>query len=164
MDMPNNNEDNRHVIQLKTCPRCKTAIRRSLRYGNVIKQQLLDIEKVKAKVNGNKKEIDAAKEELKIRLTDLKRRFDAEEEKEEWGRLMRRLERMSNKLMAAVTTNQVMLMERFCVLKQKLKVNLLIVPRSEVSTESRLEGTFTWEFTVKEAWQTGSRLGFGAIL
>ena len=143
MDMPNNNEDNSHVIQLKTCPRCKTAIRRSLRYGNVIKQQLLDIEKVKAKVNGNKKEIDAAKEELKIRLIDLKRRFDAEEEKEEWGRLMRRLERMSNKLMAAVTTNQVMLMERFCVMNQKLKENLLILPQSKVTAENRLEGTYT---------------------
>ena len=57
MDMPIDSEDNRHVIQLKTCPRCKTAIRRSQRYGNVIKQQLLDIEKVKAKVNGNQDEI-----------------------------------------------------------------------------------------------------------
>ena len=143
MDMPNNNEDNRHVIQLKTCPRCKTAIRRSLRYGNVVKQQLLDIEKVKAKVNGNEEEIEAMKKELEIRLNDLKRRFDAEDEMKEWDRLKGRLEGMSNKLMAAVTTNQVMLMERFCVMNQKLKENLLILPQSKVTAESRLEGIFT---------------------
>ena len=40
-------------IQLKSCPRCKTPIRRSLRYGNVIKQQLQNIEEVKKKVIGH---------------------------------------------------------------------------------------------------------------
>ena len=34
-------------IQMKRCPRCRTSIRLSLRYGNIIKQQLRDIEKVK---------------------------------------------------------------------------------------------------------------------
>ena len=32
-------------------------------------------------------------------------------------------------------------MERFCATSQKLKDNLLSVPRSEVGTQSRLEGT-----------------------
>ena len=52
MDTTNDDSDDRQVIQLKSCPRWKTAIRRSLRYGNVINQQLLDIEKVKRKVCG----------------------------------------------------------------------------------------------------------------
>lgn len=34
-------------IQLKACPKCKVPIRRNLRYGSKIKQQLLDIEQVK---------------------------------------------------------------------------------------------------------------------
>lgn len=37
-------------IGLKQCPRCKMAVRRSLRYGNVVKQALQDIETVKRKM------------------------------------------------------------------------------------------------------------------
>ncbi|XP_066288823.1 NFX1-type zinc finger-containing protein 1-like [Branchiostoma lanceolatum] len=36
-------------IQLGTCPKCKTPIRRNLRYGNIIKKTLAMIEKVKRK-------------------------------------------------------------------------------------------------------------------
>ena len=49
--------DDSQPIQLKSCPRCKTPIRKSLRYGNVIKQQLNDIEKVKEKLLGDKNEL-----------------------------------------------------------------------------------------------------------
>ena len=37
-------------IQFKTCPRCKTPVRRSLRYGNIIKKSLRDMELVKKAV------------------------------------------------------------------------------------------------------------------
>ncbi|XP_028391654.1 NFX1-type zinc finger-containing protein 1-like [Dendronephthya gigantea] len=40
-------ENESSAVQLKVCPRCKTAIRRSLRYGNIVKKTLADIEKVK---------------------------------------------------------------------------------------------------------------------
>ncbi|XP_066288837.1 NFX1-type zinc finger-containing protein 1-like [Branchiostoma lanceolatum] len=40
-------------IQLKTCPKCKTPIRRNLRYGNIIKKTLENIEKVKKKWYGD---------------------------------------------------------------------------------------------------------------
>ena len=43
-------EDDVTSIQLKKCPKCKTPIRKSLRYGNAIKKTLLDIEAVKKKV------------------------------------------------------------------------------------------------------------------
>ena len=136
MDMPINSEDNRHMIQLKTCPRCKTAIRRSQRYGNVIKQQLLDIEKVKAKVNGNQDEIETTRKDLKERLQLLRPKFAAEKE---WSVLMKRVNKISNSVVAAVVTNQVMLMERFLAINQKLKAKF-------PTNRSQSEGMFTSVF------------------
>lgn len=144
MDTTNDDSDDRHEIQLKSCPRCKTTIRRSLRYGNVIKQQRHDIEQVKRKVRGESDEVIKTKERLETRLIGLKGTFNGEDEMKEWKRLERSLRRMSkgSKTSAVVTENQVTLMERFCVMSQKLKDNLLSVPRSQVNTQSRLEGTF----------------------
>lgn len=48
------------AVKLKECPRCKTAIRRNLRYGNMIKQALRDVEDVKRQMLGN----DRRKREL----------------------------------------------------------------------------------------------------
>ena len=128
-------------IQLKSCPRCKTAIRRSLRYGNVIKQQLQNIEEVKKKVIGHSSELEEAKERLNRRLIDLTKQFDQEIKMEEWKRFERRVDRMSKGIMAAVTENQVTLMERYCRMSDKLKQSLLNdVARREASSESRLEG------------------------
>ena len=136
--------DDSREIQLKSCPRCKTAIRRSLRYGNVIKQQLHDIEQVKRKVRGESDEVIQMQERLQARLVALKGTFNREDEMKEWESLGRRLGRMSkgSKTSAVVTENQLTLMERFCAMSQKLKDNLFSVPRSQVSTQSRLEGTF----------------------
>ena len=128
-------------IQLKPCPRCKTPIRRSLRYGNVIKQQLQNIEEVKKKVIGHSSELEEAKERLNRRLIDLTKQFDQEKKMEEWKRFERRVDRMSKGIMAAVTENQVTLMERYCRMSDKLKQSLLNdVARREASSESRLEG------------------------
>ncbi|KAI8514834.1 NFX1-type zinc finger-containing protein 1 [Branchiostoma belcheri] len=44
-------------IQLKVCPWCKTPIRRNLRYANLIKKTLSDIEEVKMRVRGNSHDI-----------------------------------------------------------------------------------------------------------
>ena len=128
-------------IQLKPCPRCKTPIRRSLRYGNVIKQQLQNIEEVKKKVIGHSSELEEAKERLNRRLIDVTKQFDQERQMEEWKWLKRRVDRMSKRIMAAVTENQVTLMERYCRMSDKLKQSLLNdVARREASSESRLEG------------------------
>ena len=128
-------------IQLKPCPRCKTPIRRSLRYGNVIKQQLQNIEEVKKKVIGHSSELEEAKERLNRRLIDLTKQFDQEIKMEEWKRFERRVDRMSKGIMAAVTENQVTLMERYCRMSDKLKQSLLNdVARREASSEGRLEG------------------------
>ena len=128
-------------IQLKPCPRCKTPIRRSLRYGNVIKRQLQNIEEVKKKVIGHSSELGEAKERLNRRLIDLTKQFDQERQMEKWKWLKRRVDRMSKGIMAAVTENQVTLMERYCRMSDKLKQSLLNdVARREASSEGRLEG------------------------
>jgi len=51
MDQQDSGTDSKAVeIQFKCCPKCKTSVRRSLRYGNIIKQTLQDMEKLKQKV------------------------------------------------------------------------------------------------------------------
>ena len=103
MDTSHLDEESHDVIQLKTCPRCKKGIRKSLRYGNIIKQQLLDIEKVKAKVNGDQFEIEAAKKDLETSLRALKPTLESEDEERDWDILMKRVTKLSNMFMAAVT-------------------------------------------------------------
>uniref|UniRef100_A0A4W3IT70 Zinc finger NFX1-type containing 1 n=1 Tax=Callorhinchus milii TaxID=7868 RepID=A0A4W3IT70_CALMI len=44
------------VIKLKDCPRCRTPIRKNLRYGSIIKKSLGEIEKVKKIVKGDPEE------------------------------------------------------------------------------------------------------------
>ncbi|GBN41411.1 NFX1-type zinc finger-containing protein 1 [Araneus ventricosus] len=46
---------NTKAIQMKACPKCKTVIRKNLRFGNIIKSCLADIEKVKKITYGEKK-------------------------------------------------------------------------------------------------------------
>lgn len=141
MDMNDDDMHDSHVIQLKSCPRCTTPIRTSLRYGNVIKQQLQDIENVKVQAHGHPSEMDETKRRLQTRLTDLKMTFPGEDEMKEWNRLERSVGRMTKGTMAAITENQVSLMERFCVMNQKLSQRLLCEPRRKLSlADIRLEG------------------------
>ena len=145
------------MIQLKTCPRCKKSIRRSLRYGNIIKQQLLDIEKVKAKVNGKPVEIEVAKKDLETSLRALKPTLESEDEERDWDILMKRVTKLSNMFMAAVTKNQVMLMKRFAEINQKLKHRLFFKAQSQVSHESRVEGTYASFFFFFLVYQSNYR-------
>ncbi|KAK3584660.1 hypothetical protein CHS0354_001239 [Potamilus streckersoni] len=56
------------TIQLKLCPRCKTPIRRNLRYGHIIKSALCDIEKVKTVVRGDERRIQALKMDIESKI------------------------------------------------------------------------------------------------
>ncbi|CAH2283721.1 Hypothetical predicted protein [Pelobates cultripes] len=47
-----NQEEEGKVIKLKSCPKCLIPIRRNVRYGNLIKQTLLDLESVKERIVG----------------------------------------------------------------------------------------------------------------
>ena len=143
MDVSNDEPTESQMIQLKPCPRCKTAIRTSLRYGNVFKEQLQCIEKVKEKVNGHRGEIEETKKRLHTRLNDLMNTLDVEDEMQmkEWKRLDYRVERLSQEIKAAVIENQVTLMERYYAMSQKLKQKLFSQPACSKSyNECRSEG------------------------
>ena len=126
MDSPDDDGGgaNNHLIKMKTCPRCSTPIRKSLRYGNVIKQRLEDIAKVKIAAHGNPQEISGTQGRLLALLTEL-RRFGV---KDDLAKDLERLERSVNRLakgtMAAVTENQVTLMERYCAMNERINQHL----------------------------------------
>ena len=138
-------DDENQVIQLKSCPRCSTPIRTSLRYGNVIKQRLRNIEKVKVRAHGHPREMDETRRRLQTRLADLESIFNGENEMTEWRSLERSVERMTKGTVAAVTENQVTLMERFCVVNQKLKRQLLEPSRKRSAYIRHPEGTYVLE-------------------
>lgn len=137
MDM-NDDSSESQVIQLKQCPRCKTVIRTSLRYGNVIKEQLQYVEEVKKKVRGHPIEIEETKARLQTRMTVLKNTL----EMKEWKRLDRSVKRLSQGK-GAVIENQVTLMERYYSMSQKLKQKLVSQPACRKGhNECRLEGRY----------------------
>ncbi len=54
------------VVQLKRCPKCKTPIRTSLRYGNVVKKILADLGQIKQKILLDKGQRDQKVARLKL--------------------------------------------------------------------------------------------------
>ena len=59
------------AVQLKVCPRCKTPIRRSLRYGNIVKKTLADIENVKKIKLEEQRQLKQKRFELEERIDKL---------------------------------------------------------------------------------------------
>ncbi|XP_054765454.2 NFX1-type zinc finger-containing protein 1-like isoform X2 [Lytechinus pictus] len=66
--MSSGDETDSETVKLKGCPRCNTPIRKNLRYGNVIKRTLEDIEAVKKKMMGSNTEIKEKKRLLKKKI------------------------------------------------------------------------------------------------
>ena len=126
MDSPDDDGGgaNNHLIKMKTCPRCSTPIRTSLRYGNVIKQRLEDIAKVKIAAHGNPQEISGTQGRLLTRLTELRRFGVKDDLAKDLERLERRVNRLAKGTMAAVTENQVTLMERYCAMNERINKHL----------------------------------------
>ncbi|XP_026856434.2 NFX1-type zinc finger-containing protein 1 [Electrophorus electricus] len=56
------------AIRLKECPRCRTPIRRNVRYGPHVNRSLADIEKVKEQIRGMQSDIKSKQEELQLFL------------------------------------------------------------------------------------------------
>ncbi|XP_072917712.1 NFX1-type zinc finger-containing protein 1 isoform X1 [Hemitrygon akajei] len=61
-------EGSDRVIKLKSCPKCQTPIRKSLRYGAMIKKSLCEIEKVKKLVHGDVETIKQSAAALIVQL------------------------------------------------------------------------------------------------
>ena len=58
-------------IKLKDCPKCKTPIAKTQRFMNMVKQVYKDVQRVKKRVFGNTKEIEACRVELRKKLHEL---------------------------------------------------------------------------------------------
>ena len=110
-------------IQLKCCPRCKTPIRRSYRYGNVIKRALRDIAKVKEKLRGNRKDYKLRQGNLLTQISELKKKFPVDECKfgKQWQTWERRGKSASDDRSLSTLENQVMLTQRCCELTAKVE-------------------------------------------
>lgn len=127
--MSENDSAESQAIQLKTCPRCRTPIRCSLRYGNVIKQQLRDIENVKKKLLVEADSgLSSKKRLLKDRLTTFSKKFNAENYQHVWETLKQRVEKMKNGLKYPLLENKIMLMERYCLMTEKAGKYLKVLP------------------------------------
>ncbi|KAK6319679.1 hypothetical protein J4Q44_G00108900 [Coregonus suidteri] len=72
MEMDENQEatEEKVAIKLKECPKCRTPIRRNLRYGAHVNRSLVEIEKVKEKINGTQSDIEVQKVVLKQQWID----------------------------------------------------------------------------------------------
>jgi len=55
-------------IKLKDCPKCKTPIAKTQRFMNTVKEVYQDVQRVKKRVFGNMREIEACRDELKAKL------------------------------------------------------------------------------------------------
>ena len=157
MDMSEDANTASHAIQMKVCPLCSTPIRTSMRYRNVINQQLQDIEKVKLEIwkkirneSGGNGGLEKTKRDLTKRLDNLEETFGGEHTKRSLGRLKRAVgilrevkkEQMispiDNELTVVLFQNKVMLMERLCFIREKVRLNLKKLPM-EICKEFHLE-------------------------
>ncbi|XP_063071469.1 NFX1-type zinc finger-containing protein 1 isoform X2 [Engraulis encrasicolus] len=79
------------AVKLKECPRCRTAIRRNLRYGVHINRCLAHIEKVKEKINANPEDVKRKHSAVKLLLRRQKNLKD--HLPQEYGRIKDRLDK-----------------------------------------------------------------------
>ena len=157
MDMSEEDTTRSRAIQVKVCPLCSTPIRTCLRYSNVINQQLKDIEKVKRELwrklrKGGNQGLQKKRHDLAKCLAALETKCSGEERQERSRvSLIRAVDKLvdaeRNELMVSLTAielnvalieNKVTLMERFCFISQKMRVNLRNLPM-EICKEYHLE-------------------------
>ncbi|KAM7422964.1 hypothetical protein PAMA_010818 [Pampus argenteus] len=78
MGMDDINQANEQVaIKLKECPKCRTPIRKNLRYGYHINRSLAEIEMVKKKINGNHADIEKHRVALQEQWKDNFHMYDS---------------------------------------------------------------------------------------
>jgi hypothetical protein len=63
-------------IKLKNCPKCKTPIAKTQRFMNMVKKVYQDVQRVKKRVFGNMREIEASRDELRKKLCELGAKLD----------------------------------------------------------------------------------------
>lgn len=124
MEMDQQSDENEPMaIKLKECPRCRTPIRRNLRYGSHINRSLAEIEKVKEKINGHRIDIETESNTLKVQLEtniDLKRL------------LLHRCHNVHKRLSASdLTTNDLLVVEQMMHFMERA-AKLLMIQEKEM--------------------------------
>lgn len=89
MDICMKMDDNQHAnegeqvaIKLKECPKCRTPVRKNLRYGSHINASLAEIEMVKMKINGNQADIEEHRKTLQNQWEENLLTYDLDQQKE----------------------------------------------------------------------------------
>ncbi|CAH1269010.1 ZNFX1 [Branchiostoma lanceolatum] len=108
------------TIRLKTCPKCKAPIRHSLRYGNIIKNMLAMIEKVKKKWHDDVQmaKTEATADKLMRMLRDADEERYCAETSEDLLRQMKR-NRLYSLDEAAMYENKALILKKLAELKKK---------------------------------------------
>ena len=133
-----------NVIQMKRCPRCRTSIRLSLRYGNIIKQQLRDIEKVKMIMR------QKTDQGLSAKLTQLRVRvklLSAGGRKDYLNVWEQLFTKVTNGLVAAKLENRILLMGRISSLTKRIRENLDLP--EDVYRENNFDGKYHYSTLTK---------------
>uniref|UniRef100_A0A665VRZ3 Zinc finger, NFX1-type containing 1 n=1 Tax=Echeneis naucrates TaxID=173247 RepID=A0A665VRZ3_ECHNA len=80
------------AIKLKECPKCRTPIRKNLRYGSYINRRLAEIEMVKKKINGSEADIKHQTQALKTQWNENSDLFSAVNQRDEYTHIKKKLE------------------------------------------------------------------------
>ena len=135
MDKDGENED----IKLKECPRCKTPIRRSYRYADIVKVKLAEVEEVKKRLIEDEEQFQVLKQNLERERRHLVRKYPDiahkrvfSENSEEQVHNANTYETLRNwlqqrKTMAELTTikNQMKILKQIYKVREKVKTDLL---------------------------------------
>ena len=126
------------VIRRKQCPRCNTPVRMSLRYGNVIKQQRQDIERVKRELMGNKTELERKKRRLFVRACEMLKTVDQSVKAYLEKRKNSIWKTVKSEMIAAIIENQLMLVQRLDSTGKKMQ-SVLGAVSPENCSEKKLQ-------------------------
>lgn len=142
MDKDSENDD----IKLRECPRCKTPVRISYRYADIVKEKLAEVEEVKKRLNEEEKQFQYFQNKLKKKMSRLVRHYpDIErrkilsdlsgphEEQESDVKSVSTHQMLSNwldqrKTMAELNTikNQLRLLKQIYKVREKVKTDLQV--------------------------------------
>ena len=129
MDQAETKSDGKTVdVQLKLCPKCKSPIRTSLRYGNIIKKILVDFERIKQKILLHKGQRDLEVARLKLKVLEIDK---FPKDKNEIGRYLDRKNLTDEKI--NVIDNQISLLSFL----QTLKTDISYFEADERSQETK---------------------------
>ncbi|TKS70677.1 Zinc finger-containing protein 1 [Collichthys lucidus] len=136
------NEGEQVAIKLKECPKCRTPIRKNLRYGSYINSRLAEIEMVKMKINGQQTDIEKHRKSLQNQWKENLLTYKMSQQKE----YMNINDRLGKSYLTAndlwVVENKMDFLIRVAKLKEFQKENMLLRQTSKL--EKYIEEFLHW--------------------